>query len=105
VYCTSPDAFNGADWQRFNVVSQQAALRRFGGDCYCYGLLASGHCDLVIEAGLKPYDYMALIPVIEGAGGRITDWQGAALGLDSDGRVVAAATESLWAAAIAGLNR
>ena len=55
-------------------------------------LLASGHVDLVVEAGLQPYDYMALIPVIEGAGGVITDWAGQPPGLDSDGRVIAAAT-------------
>jgi hypothetical protein len=56
-----------------------------------YGLLASGHCELVIEAGLRPYDYLALVPVIEGAGGRISDWNGRPLGLGSDGLVVAAA--------------
>jgi myo-inositol-1(or 4)-monophosphatase len=100
VYTTSPDAFGSKDWQRFDSLSRRAALRRFGGDCYSYGLLASGHCDLVIEAGLKPYDYLALVPVIEGAGGKISDWRGAALGLQSDGRVVAAASEPLWQAAL-----
>lgn len=47
----------------------------YGCDCYAYGLLAAGHCDLVVEADLKPYDYMALVPVIKGAGGHITDWK------------------------------
>ena len=47
----------------------------YGCDCYAYGLLAAGHCDLVVEADLKAYDYMALVPIIQGAGGVITDWQ------------------------------
>ena len=46
----------------------------YGCDCYAYGLLAAGLCDVVIEADLKPYDYMALVPVVKGAGGTITDW-------------------------------
>ena len=70
-------------------------MRRYGGDCYSYGLLASGHVDLVVEAGLQPYDYLALMPVIEGAGGVITDWSGQPLGLASQGRVIAAATPQL----------
>ena len=70
--------------------------------CYSYGLLASGHVDLVVEAGL-PYDYMALIPVIEGAGGVITDWAGQPPSLDSDGRVIAAATPQLHQQAMRAL--
>ena len=61
----------------------------YGGDCVAYGLVASGFADLVIEAGLKFYDYAAVVPVLEGAGGGISDWQGHPLGLQSDGRVVA----------------
>ena len=59
----------------------------YGCDCYAYGLLAAGHCDLVCEADLKPYDYAALVPVIEGAGGRVTDWRGQALRWDVTGQV------------------
>ena len=103
IVTTSPNVFGSEDWQRFDALSSRAAVRRFGGDCYAYGLLASGYCDLVIEAGLAPYDYLALVPVIEGAGGKISDWRGAALGLKSDGRVVAAANESLWHLALEGL--
>ncbi len=103
-YCTSPDMFEGDDLQRFEALSRKAAMRRFGGDCYGYALLASGHCDLVVEAGLKPYDYLPLVPVIEGAGGRITDWQGGRLGFESDGRVVAAASEGLLRQAIDALR-
>jgi inositol-phosphate phosphatase/L-galactose 1-phosphate phosphatase/histidinol-phosphatase len=95
VYTTSPDTFDAAQWRAFDAVSRAAAMRRFGGDCINYGLLASGHVDLVIEAGLAPYDYLALVPVIEGAGGVVTDWDGQPLHLGSDGRVVAAATREL----------
>jgi histidinol phosphatase-like enzyme (inositol monophosphatase family) len=95
LYATTPDMFKGAARTRFEAVSGRARMRRFGGDCYAYALLASGFIDAVIEAGLQPYDFLALVPVIEGAGGVITDWQGRPLGLDSDGQVVAAATRAL----------
>ena len=75
-------------------------MPRFGGDCYSYGLLALGHVDLVVEAKLEPYDYFALIPVVESAGGVITDWSGNPLHQESDGRVIAAATPQLHAAAL-----
>ena len=61
----------------------------WGGDCYNYALLASGHLDLVVEAGLKLHDFAALVPVVEGAGGRMCDWEGRPLTGASDGRVVA----------------
>lgn len=73
-------------------------------DCYAYGLLASGHCDLVIETGLEATDYFPLVPVVEGAGGSITDWEGNPLHWDSDGRIVAAASEELLKAAVDMLN-
>ncbi|MGH8262852.1 MAG: histidinol-phosphatase [Steroidobacteraceae bacterium] len=95
IYTTSPDSFRGDEGRHYEAMSRKAGLRRFGGDCYSYGLVASGHCDLVVEAGLKPHDYLALIPVIEGAGGRITDWEGKPLGLHSSDRIIAAATEAL----------
>ena len=61
----------------------------YGGDCYNYGLLAGGHLDIVCEAGLAIYDYAALVPVVEGAGGTMSDWQGNPLDRDSDGTVLA----------------
>ena len=61
----------------------------YGGDCYNYGLLASGHLDVVCEAGMAIYDYAALVPVVEGAGGTMSDWQGNPLDADSDGTVLA----------------
>jgi inositol-phosphate phosphatase / L-galactose 1-phosphate phosphatase / histidinol-phosphatase len=66
-----------------------------GGDCYNYGLLASGHVDLVVEDGLKLHDFAALVPVIEGAGGRMTDWSGAPLGRESRGDVLAVGDPAL----------
>ncbi len=103
VYATSPDAFTPAEWAAFDAVSRAGKMRRFGGDCHSYGLLASGHVDLVIEAELQPYDYLALVPVVEGAGGVITDWRGQPLHIQSDGRVVAAATPELHRQALACL--
>jgi inositol-phosphate phosphatase / L-galactose 1-phosphate phosphatase / histidinol-phosphatase len=96
LYTTTPDTFDGAERARFEALSARTALRRFGGDCYLYGMLASGFCDLVIESRLKAHDFMALAPIVTGAGGRISDWEGAPLSAGSDGRVVAASTESLW---------
>ena len=61
----------------------------YGGDCYNYGLLASGHLDLVAESGLQFYDFAALVPVVEGAGGRMCDWRGDPLHRDSTGQVLA----------------
>jgi inositol-phosphate phosphatase / L-galactose 1-phosphate phosphatase / histidinol-phosphatase len=101
---TTPETFDGVERSRFEALSARTALRRFGGDCYLYGMLASGFCDLVVEAHLKPHDFMAVIPVVTGAGGRISDWRGAPLSPASDGRVVAAATEALWAQALDGLR-
>jgi inositol-phosphate phosphatase / L-galactose 1-phosphate phosphatase / histidinol-phosphatase len=104
VYTTTPDSFSAAERRCFDALSARAALRRFGGDCYLFGMLASGHCDLIVEVQLKPHDFMAVIPVVEGAGGRISDWRGAALGPQSDGRTVVAATESLWRQAVEVLS-
>jgi inositol-phosphate phosphatase/L-galactose 1-phosphate phosphatase/histidinol-phosphatase len=97
---TTPDMFAGAERDILERVSRATPFRRFGGDCYLYGLLASGHVDLILEAQLKPYDFMATVPVVEGAGGRITDWRGEPLTIKSDGRALAAATPELHAAAL-----
>lgn len=105
VYTTSPDAFSPAELAVFEQVSRAARGRRFGGDCYSYALLASGHIDVVIEADLKPYDYLALAPVIEAAGGVITDWEGRRLGMRSGSRVVAAATPELHRAIMGLIGR
>jgi len=95
LYTTSPDGFDREELRKFEAVSRLVKLRRFGGDCYSYGLLASGHIDVVLETNLEPYDFLALVPVVEGAGGVITDWRGGALAPQSSGRVLASATPEL----------
>ncbi|EJM69995.1 histidinol-phosphate phosphatase HisN, inositol monophosphatase family [Pseudomonas sp. GM49] len=75
--CTTPDMFETpVRREAFQSVASQAKLARFGGDCYAYCMLASGFVDVIIEASLQPYDVQALIPIIEGAGGVITAWDG-----------------------------
>ena len=90
LFSTAPESmFAGADAVGFARLRGAVKLTRTGADCYAYAQLASGFVDLVVEAQMKPYDYCALVPVIAGAGGVITDWRGEALGLQSDGRVFA----------------
>ncbi|MFN3990398.1 MAG: histidinol-phosphatase [Erythrobacter sp.] len=88
---TSPHLFTNEEADAFMSVAKQVAHKKivFGGDCYNYALVASGHVDIVIEAGLKLYDYAALVPVVEGAGGMMADWQGNPLDAGSDGTVIA----------------
>ncbi|XP_028765729.1 bifunctional phosphatase IMPL2, chloroplastic isoform X2 [Neltuma alba] len=76
LYTTSPHLFSGDAEDAFVRVRNKVKVPLYGCDCYAYALLASGFVDLVVESGLKPYDFLALIPVIEGAGGVITDWKG-----------------------------
>jgi inositol-phosphate phosphatase / L-galactose 1-phosphate phosphatase / histidinol-phosphatase len=87
---TGPFLFDAVDLPRVDALRQEVLDSLFGGDCHNYGLLASGHLDLVVESWLKIHDWAALVPVIEGAGGVMTDWAGAPLRRGSDGRVVAA---------------
>lgn len=89
--------FSDREAAGFAAIAEDARCARFSLDAYAYGLLALGELDLVIEASLKHHDFAALIPVIEGAGGVVTDWRGEAAG---DGRIVAAATVELHAAAL-----
>ncbi|WP_207458019.1 histidinol-phosphatase [Azospirillum sp. SYSU D00513] len=100
---TSPDLFPGGDLAAFRRVDAAAKVTVYGGDCYSYGLLAAGFYDLVIESGLKLYDFAALVPVVTGAGGLMTDWQGRPLDADSNGRVVAAGGPALHAEALKAL--
>ncbi|MEN9201647.1 MAG: histidinol-phosphatase [Thermostichus sp. DG_1_6_bins_120] len=103
--CTTPDLFTQPDQQsRFRQLSQSVHITSYGGDCYQYGLLASGYIDLVMECGLALYDFAALIPIIEGSGGVITDWQGDPLTRTSTGEVLAAANPSLHQQALAQIQ-
>lgn len=101
---TSIDMFEGERLARFEALSKTVRLRRFGGDCYAYGLLASGFIDLVVEADMAPYDYLALVPVVENAGGKISDWSGHPLTINSKGTVLAAATAALHDQALVYLS-
>ena len=100
---TSPQMFTGGDLDAFYRVEKSVRLTRYGCDCYAYCMVAAGHMDLVIESNLKPYDVVALIPIIEGAGGVITNWQGgpAAAG----GSIIAAGDKRVHEEAMKLLNR
>jgi inositol-phosphate phosphatase / L-galactose 1-phosphate phosphatase / histidinol-phosphatase len=88
---TGPHYFDDHDGAHFMALASRTAHRRMvmGGDCYNYAMLASGHLDLVCEAGLKLHDWAAVVPVIEGAGGTMCDWRGEPLHGASDGHILA----------------
>jgi inositol-phosphate phosphatase/L-galactose 1-phosphate phosphatase/histidinol-phosphatase len=96
--------FKGDDAAAFALVSAAVKLTRFGADCYAYGLVAAGFVDLVLEASLKPYDFCAMVPIVEGAGGVATDWRGTPLDLASDGRILIAGDCRAHQAALALLD-
>lgn len=102
--CTSPDMIADADLARFNRLAGHVRRTSWGGDCYAYGLLALGHIDIIVEGDLKIWDWSALQPVVEGAGGSLTDWQGRPLDASSDGRVLALGDPARLDEAIAILN-
>ena len=97
---SSPDFFNREEYGAFETLSKQIQYRRFGGDCYTYAMLAGGWVDLVVESALYPFDYLPLVPIVEQAGGIISDWQGNSLGLSSGSQVIAAATPQLHEAGL-----
>lgn len=99
---TFPEVGTKTDMQAFQAVSQQARLTRYGMDCYGYALVASGQVDLVIEAGLNPYDIQAPIAVVQAAGGIVTDWEGGPA--HDGGRAIAAANPQIHAEALAILQ-
>ena len=106
LYATAPEMFTGDERPVWEALRAQVKLPRYGADCYAYGLLAAGFVDLVVEASLQPYDILALVPVIEGAGGITSDWQGRPLTLDNagGGRAIAAGDARMHKAALAVLN-
>ena len=101
VMCTSPDIFDPDQRRAFDAVAAGARLLRYGGDCYAYCMLASGHVDAVIEAGLQPWDVQALVPIIEGAGGIVTAWDGG--DVQHGGTVLACGDARLHAQLVAAL--
>jgi inositol-phosphate phosphatase / L-galactose 1-phosphate phosphatase / histidinol-phosphatase len=99
LYATAPEMFKGAEVAAWENIRRRVKLTRYGADCYAYGLCALGLVDLVVESSMQPYDYCALVPVVEGAGGVVSDWQGGRLGLASGGQVLAAGDARTHAAA------
>lgn len=90
---TTPAMFSPQERPRYDAIERQVLLARYGADCYAYCALAAGHVDVVIEAGLKPYDIVALAPIIEGAGGLVTNWDGGPA--QAGGRIVACGDPAL----------
>ena len=88
---TGPHYFSQHEGDHFMGLAAKTDYRRMvmGGDCYNYAMLASGHLDVICEANLKLHDWAALVPIVEGAGGTMADWQGEPLHTGSDGRVIA----------------
>ena len=101
-YTTSPRLMNPADRMAFGRVEAGVRLTRYGGDCYSYCMLAAGHLDLVVETELKPYDIAALIPIVTGAGGIVTTWDGKPA--QGGGRIIAAGDVRVHEAAMKLLN-
>ncbi|WP_274425839.1 histidinol-phosphatase [Chelativorans sp. YIM 93263] len=95
---TTPALFDARRRALYDRVEEAVRLPRYGTDCYAYAMLAAGHVDLVIECDLNSYDIVALIPLVEQAGGVITTWDGARA--ESGGDIVAAATPELHARAL-----
>ena len=103
LYTTDPSMFpEPAERNAYEGLAAACRMRRFGGDCYAYCLLALGTVDLVVEGQLAPYDILPLIPIVEAAGGVVSDWAGGPA--HAGGRVVAAANPALHEQALAQLR-
>jgi len=102
--CTSTEVFGPGDLPRWQTLQRQVRRTSFGGDCYAYGLLALGQIDVIAEATMNLWDWAALVPIIEGAGGRLTDWHGKPLTPASDGHTLAVGDVGLLAPAVALLT-
>ena len=100
---TDPDIFNGAELGAWTQVRAAARLARLGCDAYAYAMVAAGRMDLVAETSLKPWDWSALVPVIEAAGGKIVNWRGAAP--DDKGQILAVGDARLIDPALVTLKR
>ena len=103
--CTNPSMIGPDEATAFEALRKQVRYLRYGGDCHIYATIAGGWADLAVESSLKPYDFLALAPLIGEAGGTITDWSGAPLTLDSGPRVIAAATADLHRSALSILSK
>ncbi|MGB7243999.1 MAG: inositol monophosphatase family protein [Sulfitobacter sp.] len=104
MYTSDPYLFTGERAEKFNTLRKSVMLTRYSHDCYAAGLLAIGQIDLLIETGVHAYDIAAQIPVIEGAGGVVSDWNGNAPQLEHQGEFLAASTPQLHTSALAILR-
>ncbi|QIE44623.1 inositol monophosphatase [Pseudohalocynthiibacter aestuariivivens] len=104
IFVNEPERTHADDPARFARLCKIGHTRRMSYDCYPHAMVAAGQIDAVTDMGLEPYDFLPLTPLIEAAGGIITDWQGCPLDLGSDGRVVTAATPDLHRAVLEVLN-
>lgn len=95
LFSTSPDMFSGEYEENYKALRRAVKWARFGADCYAYGLAALGWADLVVERDLKVYDIFGAVPIIAGAGGIVSDWQGREITLDFNGASVAASSKEL----------
>jgi histidinol phosphatase-like enzyme (inositol monophosphatase family) len=104
-YCaTSPEMFTRAEQDRVAHLRKGLADMRYGTDAFGVAALLAGRAQGVVESDLRPFDFLASVPLIEGAGGVVSDWQGAALRLDSGPQLLASANPALHEAALARLN-
>jgi myo-inositol-1(or 4)-monophosphatase len=99
---TSPRLFEGDKLAAYERVEREAKVARYGCDCYAYCMLAAGHIDIVVETDLKPHDIVALVPIIEGAGGVVTTWDGGPAG--NGGSIAAAGDRRLHESVLTLLN-
>ena len=102
--CTAPEIFTPGTRPGWKRLAARTRRTSWGGDCYAYGLLALGQVDVIAEATLKLWDWAALVPVVQGAGGRVTDWRGQKLRPDGPGQVLAVGDPALLGPAIAALS-
>jgi myo-inositol-1(or 4)-monophosphatase len=102
--CTSPEMLDAAETPRWRRLAAAARRVSWGGDCYAYGLLALGQIDVVAEGDMKVWDWAALPPVVEGAGGRVTDWEGRRLRTGGVARVLAVGDPALLPRAVAAIS-
>ncbi|MBL4691265.1 MAG: histidinol-phosphatase [Rhodospirillales bacterium] len=105
LYATSPQMFEEADFPAFERLRKASWRAVYGAECMAYGLLANGWVDIVCEGTMELYDFAPMVPIIEGAGGVISDWSGKPLGAGGDGTVLATGDEALHARALELLVR
>ncbi len=100
----SPSQIERNDPDRFARIVNATRYAVYQGDCYFYGLMANGFLDVVVEDHLGVYDYIAIVPIIKGAGGAITDWDGSELTLSSGSNVIATGDQALLAPMLKLIN-